>query len=108
MTIVEDLSGNVARLMVSNLEDSIVDPILLKGSIIVVKQPTWNALVEGGYQIRVDHPCDLIVFEDFGSEEVPEQWREAEEESNEMDSTFWKKEGDRMFLEKKFRRALDW
>lgn len=110
-TIVEDVSGNVARLTVCNLEDSMVDPILLESSVVAVKQPCWSALADGGYQIRVDHPCDLVFLEE-GSEDVPEEWRtEAVDEGGKeegRDSGYWRKEGDRMFLTKKFRRALDW
>jgi hypothetical protein len=107
ITIIEDENGDVARLTVCNLEDSIIDPVLTKGSVLAVKQPCWSVIPDGGYHIRVDHPPDIVLL-DSDRERVPTMWKELENPKNTKTATEWKKEGDIMFLKKKFRKALEW
>lgn len=106
VTVVEDATGEVARLTVYNLEDNFIDPIVTEGSIVAVKQPCWTRLVDGGYHIRVDHPSDLEVLKP-DDEHVPETWRSEAVVSTDIDANRCKKDGDMMFLKKRFRRALD-
>lgn len=103
ITIVEDEHGDGARLTVCNVSDLINDSVLSKGLLIAVKQPCWSAAPEGGFYIRVDHPSDLVILE--SSEDVlPHRWK-----SNKIVPTRtagdWKKDGDMMFLRKKFTSA---
>ncbi|KAF2684893.1 SET domain-containing protein [Lentithecium fluviatile CBS 122367] len=105
VTVAEDENGDVARLTVCNLEDNMIDAIVAEGSIVAVKQPCWNELVDGGYHIRVDHPSDLVLLEP-GDALVPSKWRKKEKVDQSRDATQWKKEGDMMFLKKRFRKAL--
>lgn len=106
VTIAEDEHGDVARLTVCNLEDNMVDPILTEGSIIAVKQPCWSELVDGGYHVRVDHPSDLVRLESNARSIIPKGWRSKEKIDQSKDAMQWKKEGDMMFLKKRFRGAL--
>ncbi|ORY11442.1 hypothetical protein BCR34DRAFT_601385 [Clohesyomyces aquaticus] len=103
--VVEDEVGDVARLTISNLEHTAIDPIVSESGILAVKQPCWSRLVDGGYHIRVDHPSDLVILEG-GDEIVKEDWRVREERREGRDADEWKKEGDMMFLKKMFRKAL--
>jgi hypothetical protein len=107
VTIVEDEHGDVARLTVCNLEDSMNDPVLPKGSVLAIKQPCWGIAPNGGYYIRVDHPSDLVVLVTM-DKKVPVSWRERDQAKASKSAVDWKKEGDMMFLKKKFRKALDW
>jgi hypothetical protein len=107
ITIVEDEHGDVARLTICNLEDSMNDPIIPMGSILAVKQPCWSAVPRGGYHIRVDHPSDIAIL-DPTDETVLLAWRNSANIRENKNVTLWKKEGDTMFLEKRFRKALEW
>ena len=104
VTIVEDKTGAVARLTVCNLEDSKIDPILPIDSVLAIKQPTWTRAPGGSYYIRVDHPSDLVCL-DPEDEEVPSPWRKVQEVAPPNKVASYKREGDMMFLKKKFRKA---
>jgi hypothetical protein len=106
ITIVEDEHGDAARLTVCNLEDNMIDPVIAEGQVLAVKQPCWSVASEGGFHIRVDHPSDLV-FLDSRSEILPSTWRKALEINGTRTAADWKKEGDVMFLKKRFRTALD-
>lgn len=106
ITIAEDEDGNVARLNLSNLEDSPLDPIIPEGTVLAIKQPCWTRLLSGGYQIRVDHPSDVSLL-NLNDILVPDSFRTSPHYSGGDENSDWKREGDIMFLKKKFRRALD-
>ncbi|KAF2740323.1 hypothetical protein EJ04DRAFT_572175 [Polyplosphaeria fusca] len=93
ITVAEDETGEVARLMVCNLEDNLNDPIVDEGSILAIKQPSWSRLLEGGYQIRVDHPSDLVVIK-AEDDITPQAWKSMQELDTSKDAMQWKKEGD--------------
>jgi hypothetical protein len=107
ITIVEDELGDVARLTIRNLEDTPNDPTITLGSIVAVKQPCWTIAACGDYHIRVDHPSDLIILKP-GDPAIPLTWRKTINVEGAKIATEWKKEGDMMFLKKKFRKALGW
>jgi hypothetical protein len=90
---------------VCNLEDNMVDGIVTEGSIVAVKQPCWSELVDGGHHIRVDHPSDLVLLKP-GAALIPQAWRKTEKIDQGRDAFQWKKDGDMMFLKKRFRKAL--
>jgi hypothetical protein len=48
------------------------------------------------------------VLLDAGDAIVPEEWKRPQEQNKSKNSTAWKKEGDAMFLKKRFREALIW
>ncbi|CAO2648748.1 Nn.00g096970.m01.CDS01 [Neocucurbitaria sp. VM-36] len=106
VTIVEDAFGNAARLTICNLEDSVMDPIITKSAVLIVKQPCWSKLPERKYHIRVDHPSDFVLL-DQSDEAIPKMWRKADATDRSKDAAAWKKEGDMMFLKKRFRKALE-
>jgi hypothetical protein len=107
VTVAEDEAGNVARLTLCNLEDTVLEPIFPEDTVLVVKEPMWSRLVDGGYHIRVDHPSDILVLK-ADEELVPEVWKKKLELDLTKDATKWKKEGDMMFLKKRFRQALEY
>ncbi|KAF1974011.1 SET domain-containing protein [Bimuria novae-zelandiae CBS 107.79] len=106
VTVAEDETGDVARLTVCNLEDNVVDPIVTEGSILAIKQPCWTRLVDGGYHVRVDHPSDFVLLKS-DDELVPEVWRSEADSVLGKDTNQCKKDGDVMFLKKRFRQALE-
>lgn len=106
VTVAEDEIGDVVRLTVCNLEDTVIDPIVTEGSILAVKQPCWTRLIDGGYHIRIDHPSDLTLLKP-DDELVPEAWRNEADETSSLDANQCKKDGDMMFLKKRFRQALE-
>ncbi|KAL5389800.1 hypothetical protein DPSP01_002289 [Paraphaeosphaeria sporulosa] len=106
VTVAEDETGDVARLTVCNLEDNVVDPIVTEGTILAIRQPCWTRLVDGGYHIRVDHPSDLVLLQP-NDDLVPEAWRDDDGQNFKGDAAQCKKEGDMMFLKKRFRQALE-
>jgi hypothetical protein len=107
ITIVEDEQGNFARLTLCNVDDSVLDPVLAKDSIITVKQPCWSVVADRVYHICVDHPSDLVFLRP-NEELVPTTWRRAENPTSMQTALEWKQKGDSMFLEKNFRKALEW
>jgi hypothetical protein len=107
ITIVEDEQGTFARLTLCNLDDSVLDPVLAKGSIVAVKQPCWNVVADRVYHICVDHPSDLVFLRP-DEKLVPTTWKRVENSTSMQTALEWKQEGDLMFLEKKFRKALEW
>ncbi|KAJ4344790.1 uncharacterized protein N0V89_012534 [Didymosphaeria variabile] len=106
ITVAEDETGDVARLTVRNLEDNVVDPIVTEESIIAIRQACWTRLVDGGYHVCVDHPSDLVLLE-ADDDLVPESWRNEIESNPSKDAAQCKKDGDMMFLKKRFRKALE-
>jgi hypothetical protein len=107
ISIVEDEHGDVARLTVRNMEDSMHDPIFPGETVLAIKQPCWSMLPSGGHHMCVDHPSD-IVFLDITCDLVPSAWKATTNKLDTKAVSFWKAEGDRLFLEKKFHEALKW
>lgn len=103
VTLIEDERGDAARLTVCNLDDSVTDPVLPQGIIIGIKQPCFTLLPDGTSHIQVDHPSDIVEM-DEDDPEVP-QYFKSSVEGQQFDSSFWLKEGDAMFLERKYRFA---
>ncbi|KAL5397756.1 hypothetical protein PMIN02_002044 [Paraphaeosphaeria minitans] len=106
VTVAEDETGDVTRLTVCNLEDNVVDPIVTEGAIVAVRQPCWTRLVDGGYHIRVDHPSDLVLLQPY-DDLVPEAWKDDDGKASNGDAAQCKRDGDKMFLKKRFRQALE-
>ncbi|KAK3634417.1 hypothetical protein LTR56_015296 [Elasticomyces elasticus] len=58
---VEDDRANVDVLALCNIHKSIPPNSLLpKGAVVAIKEPLYEAISDGKYQIRVDHPSDLV------------------------------------------------
>ncbi|KAL6709652.1 hypothetical protein ACN47E_001080 [Coniothyrium glycines] len=104
ITIVEDAAGNTARLMACNLEDSLLDSIITKGSILLLKQPCWTKAADAVYHIRVDHPSDLTILDPHDTR-IPSSWRQPISSEGGRDLATLRREGDMMFLKKKFFKA---
>ncbi|KAK5723705.1 hypothetical protein LTR15_005404 [Elasticomyces elasticus] len=60
---VEDDRGNVDVLAVYNIHMSVPPESLLpKGAVVAIKEPLYEEISDGKYQIRVDHPSDLVLL----------------------------------------------
>ncbi|KAK5745539.1 hypothetical protein LTR17_001410 [Elasticomyces elasticus] len=60
---VEDDRANVDVLALYNIHKSIPPNSLLpKGAVVAIKEPLYEAILNGSHQIRVDHPSDLILL----------------------------------------------
>lgn len=97
----------MTRLTLCNLEDTVIDPITPEGTVVAIKQPCWSRLVDGGSHVQVDHPSDIVVLKSNDSL-TPKGWKKFDSADTTKDATSWKKEGDMMFLKKRFRKALDY
>jgi hypothetical protein len=106
VTIAEDEAGDTVRLSICNLDDSAHDPAMPQDTILAIKQPCWTKVPRGGYHIRIDHPSDFG-FVSAEDTMVPAAWRQDGAMAHSNDAAWWKKEGDVMFLKKRFRRALE-
>jgi hypothetical protein len=106
IAIVEDESGNAARLTVCNLEDSLDDSILVKDAVLAVKQPCFSWTADGEYHIRVDHPSDVVHLGP-NTEMIPNIWKDQPSVQKDITASDCKRGGDMMFLKKRFRKALD-
>lgn len=84
-----------------------MDPMIPENTLLAIKQPNWTRQVEGGYHIRIDHPSD-VVFLSSDDDLIPDGWTVSEEVPDASQDQDWKREGDMMFLKKKFRKALEW
>ncbi|KAK5706141.1 hypothetical protein LTR97_001128 [Elasticomyces elasticus] len=82
---VEDDRGNVDLLAVYNIHKSVPPNTLLPiGAVVAIKEPLYEEISEGKYQIRVDHPSDLVLLS--GVEEyVPVPFRSATTERSAVD-----------------------
>ena len=107
VVVVEDDMGETARLTLWNLEDTIVDPVISEHDILVIKQPCWTRLTDGGFHLRVDHPSDFAKL-DSADPLVPGLWRTEPKPLGKRPAKEWKSIGDMHFLQKRFRTALDW
>jgi hypothetical protein len=63
-------------------------------------------LVHGGHHIQVDQPSDLVLLRP-DNDLVPETWRSDGGPNANKDAAKCKKDGDMMFLKKRFRQALE-
>ncbi|KAG4435228.1 hypothetical protein IFR05_009304 [Cadophora sp. M221] len=78
--------------------------ILKKGSVIMLKEPYFKCVGDGGYGLRVDHPTDIVWLSNEDPR-VPPAWRESGN-SNAKDGGDWKQEGNAFMNEGKFKEAF--
>ena len=108
VTIVEDESGNVARLVIGFQDDSLSTsgPILSTNSTGAIKVPHCKFTSQGNYVIRVDHPSDIAVLR--GDDPAVVLIMQFVAEGKEVTPLQWKSAGDTAYLEKKYSSVMEW
>ncbi|EGP88877.1 uncharacterized protein MYCGRDRAFT_39064 [Zymoseptoria tritici IPO323] len=105
---VEDQVGEVDRLSVYNFEKSLKSTeVLPRGAVFAVKEPYYKVTGDGGVQVRVDHPSDLVKMSEDDAR-VPLGLQPKLRELREDDSAEqWKAKGNEAFKMKDFRGAVN-
>ena len=108
VTIVEDESGNVARLVIGFQDDSLSSsgPILPINSTVAIREPYCKFTGEDNYVIRVDHPSDIAVLR--GDDPAVVLIMQFVAEGKEVTPLQWKSAGDTAYLEKKYSSVMEW
>ena len=103
-TIVEDEEGMVERLAVYNIDLTIdAAEFLPENTLIAIKAPLLTVL-GGGYTIRVDHPCDLILLSGLESD-IPQNLASIQPEEQKS-ALYWKEAGNTAYSARKFSKAI--
>lgn len=104
---VEDESGDALTLSLYQqvCEDlKSAGEILKQGSVILLKEPYFKCVGDGGYGLRVDHPTDIVWLSN-DDPRIPSAWSER---GTNVGKTVedWKQEGNVHISEGKFREAI--
>jgi tetratricopeptide (TPR) repeat protein len=103
---VEDSHGHVDRLALYNNNATLPPQVLLPtGAIFAIKEPYYKKTADGGYNVRVDHPSDLIPLEPEDAV-VPASLRPRLLELDKSALDF-KMEANRMYEVKRFEQAVE-
>ncbi|KAL2073601.1 hypothetical protein VTL71DRAFT_10927 [Oculimacula yallundae] len=78
--------------------------ILENGSVILLKEPYFKCVGDGGYGIRVDHPTDIIWLAN-DDPRVPLAWKSSQKDVGKSGEE-WKQEGNGHVNEGRFREAI--
>lgn len=91
--IVEDVSGNVERLVLYNSPaTSIAQSLLSEQEVFAVKEPSLEVATSGSSCIRVDHPSDLLHIP-RDSPLLPAAFRSQSGAAQEVSALDWKTRG---------------
>jgi len=77
MALMEDEKDDVVLLQLYQQEDESVrkaTDIVNIGTVLLVKEPYFKVLGDGGYGLRVDHLSDVVYLEK-GDTRIPKEWR---------------------------------
>lgn len=108
MGIVEDEHGNAVPLLLYHQEDPAdgkAEEILVKGMVLIVKEPYLKYMTDGGPGIRVDHVGD-IMFLSADDPRIPARWQLVSGEQAET-AMAWTTRGSDAFSQSKFRAAIN-
>ncbi|KAH9810902.1 TPR domain-containing protein [Teratosphaeria destructans] len=102
---VEDEFGDVDRIAVYNTDPlASPDVILPHGAIFAVKEPYYKGTADGGVQIRVDHPSDIVPLQPQDAAVPPALAPRLFE--LDKPATFFKTEGNAAYAEKHYETAI--
>ncbi|CZT13036.1 related to TPR domain protein [Rhynchosporium graminicola] len=107
ISLVEDEAGNALTFSLYQQECKdlkTAGDILKKGSVILLKEPYFKCVGDGGYGIRVDHPTDIIWLAN-DDPRIPSAWKMCEKD-NMKSVEEWKQEGNIHVNEGRFREAI--
>ncbi|KAH7407333.1 hypothetical protein BKA64DRAFT_705742 [Cadophora sp. MPI-SDFR-AT-0126] len=109
ISLAEDEAGDAVTFSLYQQEGEDVRPaaeILKKDSILLLKEPYFKCVGDGGYGLRVDHPTD-IVWLSHNDPLVPSAWRATQIESA-KNALEWKQKGNDEVKEGNFREAIEY
>ncbi|KAL5323956.1 hypothetical protein ACEPPN_008498 [Leptodophora sp. 'Broadleaf-Isolate-01'] len=107
ISLAEDEAGDAVTLSLyqEECEDlRSAGEILKKGSVILLKEPYFKCVGDGGYGLRVDHPTDIVWLSN-DDPRVPPAWRDSGN-SGARSGDEWKQEGNAYMNEGKFKEAI--
>ncbi|KAK0717706.1 hypothetical protein B0T26DRAFT_854808 [Lasiosphaeria miniovina] len=104
MAIVEDEKGDVLMAQLYHQDDGRAEDILVEGMVLIIKEPYFKLMSDGGYGLRVDHLSD-VVFLAANDERIPSSWQQ---ESAQQSATAlaWKTKGNSHVKESSYRSAI--
>ncbi|KUJ14843.1 uncharacterized protein LY89DRAFT_123704 [Mollisia scopiformis] len=105
ITILEDDSGAVARLVQGFQNFSSSDSSIPLNSTVAIKEPYCKFNGENDWIIRVDHPSDIAVLK--GDDAAVSLILQFVTEKKEISPTQWREAGDLAYLDKKFSSAIE-
>ncbi|KAK3369414.1 TPR domain protein [Lasiosphaeria ovina] len=103
MAIVEDEKGDVLMAQLYHQDDGRTEDILAKGMVLIIKEPYFKLMSDGGYGLRVDHLSD-VVFLAANDERIPGSWQEPPRQS--ATALAWKEKGNDHVKESSYRSAI--
>ena len=107
LLVVEDEEGDVVQLALYNQEAGLTsDGRLVRGTVMVVKEPYLKVVADGNYAIRVDHLSDITFVPGYHPI-MPLAWR-AKVMDTEVPANDWKVAGNDNFNQGKYYLAIDW
>lgn len=77
MAVMEDQHGDAIQIQLYQHEDEKVRKaveIVDVGTIMIVKEPYFKVMGDGGYGLRVDHLSDVVILKET-DERVPDVWK---------------------------------
>ena len=92
ISVVQDEDGDVEALSLYHQEPEHVrctEDILKNKTVLVLKEPFFKVLGDGGYGIRVDHLTDVVMFK-ASDARIPSEWAPRLVELNLTAERLWK------------------
>ncbi|KAK0100838.1 hypothetical protein ONS95_007285 [Cadophora gregata] len=108
ISLAEDEAGDALTFSLYQQENEDVRPaadILEKDSVLLLKEPYFKCVGDGGYGLRVDHPTDIVWLSN-DDPLVPSAWKTTKIESA-KNGAEWKQKGNDEVKEGKFREAVN-
>lgn len=107
MFIAEDEDGKALVLQMYNQDEKVMsDGRLVKGTVILVKEPYLKFLADGEPGIRVDHLSDIKFLPEHDAL-VPLAWRPRIMEED-ITAHDWKIKGNDLFNQNSYHLAIEW
>ncbi|KAK3896491.1 hypothetical protein C8A05DRAFT_39969, partial [Staphylotrichum tortipilum] len=102
VAIVEDENGDVLLVQLRHQADD-GEPLVLEGTVMILKEPFLKVMLDGSYGLRVDHLSD-VVFLPANDERIPAAWRRIPDHSG--TALAWKAQGNQHFNRSEYRSAI--
>ncbi|KAK2627525.1 hypothetical protein QTJ16_003491 [Diplocarpon rosae] len=105
ITLAEDETGDAVKISLYQQETADVrksPEVLPKDTVILLKEPYFKIVGDGGYGLRVDHPTD-IVYLSSDDPIFPQAWKK---ESSSLGAEDWKQRGNTNVQINNFRDAI--
>lgn len=101
--VVEDEDGEVVVVHLHHQADDGGEPVVLEGTVMILKEPFLKVMMDGSPALRVDHPSD-VVFLPADDRRVPAAWRRKSHHSG--TALAWKAQGDKHLDKSEYRSAI--